>query len=80
MPTVIVPNSLSEELYKRIDAQLALHPDLAGERETIFSQLLEHFDRTGQVPDFKIERKRDYAQELKDAVAAKPAWMADPES
>lgn len=53
---VIVPNHLSEELYRRIDAELVKHPDLIGEREEIFGRLLEHFNLNGVIPDFKIER------------------------
>lgn len=57
MKVALVPNYISEAIYKKIDAQLVLHPDLIGDREIMFSQLLEHFDTTGVVADFTIERK-----------------------
>ena len=57
MKCVIVPDSLSAEIYKRIDEKLALLPipdDLAAERENMYQALLFHFDAHGVIPDFDI--------------------------
>lgn len=54
MTCVIVPDSLSAEIYKRIDAELLDWPDAAPDRELFYQQLLEHFDAHGVIPDFSI--------------------------
>lgn len=54
MKCVIVPDSLSSEIYKRIDAKLADWPDAVAERENFYQALLCHFDTHGVIPDFDI--------------------------
>lgn len=54
MKCVIVPDSLSAEIYKRIDAKLADWPDAVAERENFYQALLFHFDAHGVIPDFDI--------------------------
>lgn len=51
---VIVPDSLSAEIYRRLDAEIAKHPDAAPDREHLFQQLLDAFDRLGVIPDFSL--------------------------
>lgn len=50
----IVPNQLRDELYRRIDAQLAVWPELLPEREKVYGDLLLHFDEHGVIPDFDL--------------------------
>jgi hypothetical protein len=54
---VIVPNSLSEEIYRRIDAAIAEVPEAADGREEFYDALLSHFDEHGVIPEFAIHRK-----------------------
>jgi hypothetical protein len=54
MKCVIVPDSLSTEIYRRIDAKLVDWPDAAAEREHFYLSLLLHFDEHGVIPDFDI--------------------------
>jgi len=54
MKCVIVPDSLSAEIYKRIDAELVDWPDAVPDRELFYQQLLAHFDEHGVIPDFSI--------------------------
>ena len=57
MSFVIVPNSLRDEIYKRLDKELKEHPDAAQDRELIYSQILKCFDDYGVIPEFKLEKK-----------------------
>lgn len=57
MRMVIVPNSLSEAIYAKIDEQIALVPDAAKDREPLYQQLLDYFDEHGVIPDFSLVRK-----------------------
>jgi hypothetical protein len=53
---VVVPNHLSAEIYRRLDAEIEKHPDAAPDREHLFQQLLDAFDRFGVIPDFSLSR------------------------
>lgn len=53
---VIVPNSLSEEIYAKVDAAIAECPDAASDREVFYSQLLNYFNEHGAVLDFSLVR------------------------
>lgn len=53
---LIVPNSLSAELYRRIDAEIAKVPDAAKDREALYRQLLAYFNEHGVIPDFALVR------------------------
>lgn len=55
----IVPEVLSEQIYAKIDAQIALHPDSAGDREAHYEWLLDFFNEHGFVPDFTLQLKTD---------------------
>lgn len=62
MKVVAVPNELHDAIHKRIIDKLAGRPIKDDERELVYSQLLEYFDRTGVIPDFelqKLEKERD---------------------
>ena len=54
---VIVPTNLSNELYRKIDQQLDMLPQLKHERENIYSNLLAYYNEHGAIPDFKIVPK-----------------------
>ncbi len=51
---VIVPNSLRDELYARIDAQIEQCPQAASDRELIYHRLLSYFNEHGVIPDFEL--------------------------
>lgn len=51
---VIVPNSLSAEIYRRLDEEIAKAPDAAKDRETLYGQLLAYFNEHGVIPDFSL--------------------------
>jgi len=57
MTCVIVPNSLRDAIYARIDAALAEFPDAASDREIFYSQLLAYFDEHGVIPEFELANK-----------------------
>lgn len=52
---VVVPNALSDAIYKKIDAALANQPKLKRQRENIYKDLLAYYDEHGVVPDFTVE-------------------------
>lgn len=52
---MIVPNYLSEEIYKKVDAQLEICPNLKPHREDIYNKILRYFDEHGVIPDFSLE-------------------------
>jgi len=54
---VIVPNHISDAIYKKIDEALKRRPELVGHREDIFTDLLSYYDETGRIPDFSLEPK-----------------------
>lgn len=56
---VLVPNYVSNAIYKKVDVELAKVPKLKDQRENIFTELLEHFNRTGEIPDFHIKPKEN---------------------
>ena len=44
MTMVVVPNSLRDAIMKKLDAEIAKHPDAEKDREVLYSQLLGYFD------------------------------------
>lgn len=50
----IVPNDISEAIYKKVDEVLETKPELKGDRENIYRFILEHFDKTGEIADFEL--------------------------
>lgn len=50
----IVPNEVSEAIYKKVDQVLETRPELKGDRENIFRFILEHYDKFGEIPDFQL--------------------------
>jgi hypothetical protein len=53
----VVPNDLSDEIYRRIDEQIALVPGAAADREFFYRALLDHFNEHGVIPGFSLVRK-----------------------
>jgi hypothetical protein len=51
---VLVPNDLSDAIYQKIDAQIALCPDAAPDRELFYERLIGYFNEHGVVPDFTL--------------------------
>ena len=56
---VIVPNHLSDLIYEKVDAQIALHPDASPDRDYYYRILLAHFNDHGYVPDFTLQKRSD---------------------
>lgn len=59
MSFVIVPNALSEEIYRKVDAAITAAPEshhlaLKKERDRFYGILLEHFDEHGNIPEFSL--------------------------
>lgn len=54
---VIVPNSLRNEIYRKVDEAIADHPDAAPDREIFYETLLSYFNENGVIPDFELKRK-----------------------
>jgi len=57
MALCIVPNDLSDAIYKKIDEQLVDHPALVKHREEIYKDLLSYFDEYGKIPNFSLQEK-----------------------
>lgn len=55
MSIVIVPDSLSEAIYKKIDEQLEKVPEARSIRKEIFQNLLNYYNEHGVIPDFTLE-------------------------
>lgn len=51
----IVPNEISEAIYKKVDEALETRPELKDDRENIFRFILEHYDKFGEIPDFTLK-------------------------
>lgn len=51
---MIVPNELSDEIYRCIDKELERCPEAAPERERFYRELLQYFDRYGVIPEFSV--------------------------
>jgi hypothetical protein len=54
---VILPNYISEEIDRRLDAEFAKHPNAAPDRELFRSQLIAYVDEHGVIPDFSLEKR-----------------------
>ena len=54
MTLIILPNYISDEIDRRIDAAIAETPDAAADRELFRESLIAHFAQTGQVASFTL--------------------------
>lgn len=54
MVFLVVPNSLRDELYARIDAQIEQCPQAGPDREVIYHRLLRYFNEHGVIPEFEL--------------------------
>lgn len=54
---VIVPDRLREAINAKLDVALKPWPEATSEdREHLFGLLLAHYDQTGCIPDFEVEK------------------------
>lgn len=53
----IVPNYIGDEIDRKLDAEIASHPDAAKDRAVLRGQLIDYFAKHGTIPDFSLERK-----------------------
>jgi hypothetical protein len=51
---VIVPDSLSDAIYAKVDEAIAAVPDAAPDREFFYGAILDHFNKHGVIPDFSL--------------------------
>lgn len=56
---IILPNYISDEIDRRIDAAIANTPDAAPDRELFRETLIAHFAETGTVADFTLAKKHE---------------------
>ena len=54
---LVVPNSVRDAIYKKIDEELEKVPGAKQDREAFYGELLAAYDVTGEIPDFKIAPK-----------------------
>ena len=54
---VIVPDTLSNAINAKLDAEIAKWPDAAKDRDALYEQLIWFFSKYGHVPDFTLEPK-----------------------
>lgn len=59
---LVVPNSLSEEIYRAVDAAIAQVPEsdfpaVVKERDRFYHILLAYFDEHGVIPTFSISNE-----------------------
>jgi hypothetical protein len=57
MKLLVVPNALANAINKRLDDEIAKHPDAAQDRRLFYEQILLFFDKNGYLPDFTLEEK-----------------------
>ena len=53
----IVPNSIRDEINRALDLAIADCPEAAADRDVLYGQVLDIYDETGEVPEFKLERR-----------------------
>lgn len=56
---LVIPNSLRDEINRRLDEQIALAPDAEADREVLYNQLVHYFNENGVIPDFSLVKKDD---------------------
>lgn len=57
MAMFIVPNSLRDAIYAKVDAALVDAPAAAPDREFFYGELLNYFNEHGEIPDFELKAK-----------------------
>lgn len=57
MRSVIVPNTLREAIYAKVDAAIAEQPAAAPDREYFYGVLLDYYDEHGAIPDFTLKAR-----------------------
>ena len=60
MTTMIVPNYISEAIYRKVDELIATVPErdkdiVAKERELFYGVLLNYFDQYGVIPEASLK-------------------------
>lgn len=56
----VVPDSISDDIDRRLDAEIAKHPDAEKDRAVLRSQLVEFVNEHGYVPDFTLGRAETF--------------------
>lgn len=52
---MIVPNSLRDAIYAKIDIAIAQCPGATPGRDYFYDRLLEYFNEHGEIPDFDLK-------------------------
>ena len=58
MRIYVVPNVLRDVINVKLDTAISKCPGSEEDRDVFFQQLLEIFIKTGNIPDFELEKKR----------------------
>jgi len=53
---VIIPDYISDEIDRKLDAAIAQHPDAEKDRAYLRSQLVAYLDEHGIIPDFSLQK------------------------
>lgn len=57
MPTrlVLVPNELHDAINAELNKVIAAAPAAEADRDYFYNELLNHYDRYGVIPDFRLQ-------------------------
>lgn len=58
---VVVPDAAYQEITRRLDAEIAKHPDAAADREYLYSCLVGFLDEYGYIPEFSLAKSEEAA-------------------
>ena len=53
----IIPDILRDVINAKLDVAISEVPEAEKDRDVLYNQLLLIFDETGEVPDFKLQRR-----------------------
>ena len=54
MSIVIVPNTLRDAIYAKLDVEIQKNPDALKDREVLYQKLLEYYNENGIIPEFNL--------------------------
>jgi hypothetical protein len=56
---MIVPNWLRDTINAKLDTAFLTCPEAEKDRDILYNQMLAYFDEHGEVPDFKLVKKKE---------------------
>ncbi len=57
MCIIIVPNIVRDKINEKLDEAFKACPQAAGERDSLYNELLGYFDEHGVIPEFTLKPK-----------------------